>query len=59
MNERFSVFLFLKKNTINFLSDGLIGDLNWIEYRELKNGAEAFKQIHNGTCAAPKIILIP
>ena len=47
------------QNTINFLSDGLIGDLNWIEYRELKNGAEAFNQIHNGTCAAPKIILIP
>ena len=47
------------QNTINFLSDGLIGDLNWIEYRQLKNGAEAFKQIHNGTCAAPKIILIP
>ena len=47
------------QNTINFLSDGLIGDLNWIEYRELKNGPEAFKQIHNGTCAAPKIILIP
>ena len=47
------------QNTINFLSDGLIGDLNWIEYRELKNGSEAFKQIHNGTCAAPKIILIP
>ena len=47
------------KQTINILKDGLIGDLNWIEYRELKNGAEAFKQIHNGTCAAPKIILIP
>ena len=33
--------------------------LNWIEYRELKKGAEAFKEIHNGSCVAPKIILIP
>ena len=47
------------KQTINILKDGLIGDLNWIEYRELKDGAEAFKQIHDGTCAAPKIVLIP
>ena len=47
------------KQTINILKDGLIGDLNWIEYRELKDGAQAFKQIHDGTCAAPKIVLIP
>ena len=47
------------KQTINILKDGLIGDLNWIEYRELKDGAKAFKQIHDGTCAAPKIVLIP
>ena len=47
------------QNSINFLGDGLIGDLKWIEYRELKNGAEAFRQIHDGTCAAPKIVLIP
>ena len=29
------------------------------EFRELKNGGNAFKQIHNGTCVAPKIILLP
>ena len=46
-------------NTINFLKIDTIGDLNWIEFRQLKNGAEAFKQIHNGTCSAPKIILLP
>ena len=46
-------------NTINFLKNDTIGDLNWIEFRQLKNGAEAFKQIHNGTCSAPKIILLP
>ena len=26
---------------------------------ELKSGGDAFKQIHDGTCVAPKIILIP
>ena len=33
--------------------------LNWIEFRDLKKGATAFKEIHDGTCSAPKIILIP
>lgn len=47
------------KNTISLLSKSLIGDLKWIEYRELKNGSDAFKDIHNGACAAPKIILLP
>jgi hypothetical protein len=37
----------------------ILGPLDWIEYRELKNGANAFKEIHDGTCVAPKIILIP
>ena len=45
--------------TIKILSKSLIGDLNWIQYKDLKNGSEAFKQIHDGTCASPKIILIP
>ena len=36
-----------------------LGDLGWIEYRDLKKGSEAFNEIHNGTCVAPKIILIP
>ncbi len=47
------------KNTINILANKEIGDLNWIEYRELKNGASAFKEIHDGTCSAPKIVLLP
>jgi hypothetical protein len=41
------------------LSSHALGTLEWIEYRELSKGADAFKQIHNGTCSAPKIILIP
>ena len=47
------------ENTIKILADKKIGDLTWIEYRELKKGAEAFKQIHDGSCSAPKIVLLP
>ena len=47
------------ENTIKILADKEIGDLSWIEYRELKKGAEAFKQIHDGSCSAPKIVLLP
>ena len=45
--------------TLDILSKNILGDLKWIEFRDLKKGAEAFKQIHDGTCSAPKIILIP
>jgi threonine dehydrogenase-like Zn-dependent dehydrogenase len=47
------------QQTINLLHKKTLGSLDWIEYRELKNGANAFKEIHDGTCVAPKIILIP
>ena len=47
------------KHSINILEKKKIGSLDWIEYRELKEGAKAFKQIHDGSCIAPKIILIP
>ena len=47
------------ENTIKILADKKIGELNWIEYRELKKGAQAFKEIHDGTCSSPKIILLP
>ena len=47
------------KLAIDFLTNKKLGSLNWIEYRALKKGPEAFKQIHNGSCVAPKIILIP
>ncbi len=47
------------KNTIQILTNKEIGDLNWVEYRDLKEGAQAFKQIHDGTCSAPKIVLLP
>ena len=46
------------EKTLSILADKKIGSLDWIEYRELKNGSLAFKQIHDGSCSAPKIILL-
>jgi len=47
------------EKTLNLLSNNVLGKLDWIEFRELSKGYEAFKQIHDGTCSAPKIVLIP
>ena len=47
------------QKTLEILTEKKLGDLGWIEYRDLKKGSEAFTEIHNGTCVAPKIILIP
>ena len=47
------------ENILKLLSSHTLGKLEWIEYRELSKGADAFEEIHNGTCSAPKIILIP
>ncbi len=46
------------KNTLDILANKKIGSLNWIEYRKLKDGSLAFKEIHEATCSAPKIILL-
>ena len=46
------------EKTLSILGNKKIGNLDWIEYRKLKDGASAFKQIHNGTCSSPKIILL-
>jgi len=46
------------ERTLKILANKEIGSLNWIEYRKLKDGFGAFKQIHDGTCSAPKIILL-
>ena len=46
------------EKTLNILNNKEIGALEWIEYRNLKEGASAFKEIHDGKCAAPKIILL-
>ena len=46
------------EKTLNILNNNEIGSLKWIEYRELKEGSSAFKEIHNGSCVSPKIILL-
>jgi len=46
------------EKTLKILTNKEIGSLNWIEYRKLKDGFGAFKQIHDGTCVSPKIILL-
>ena len=46
------------EKTLNILNNHEIGSLKWIEYRELKEGSSAFKEIHNGSCVSPKIILL-
>tara|TARA_B100000287_G_scaffold422860_1_gene465369 strand:+ start:1062 stop:2072 length:1011 start_codon:yes stop_codon:yes gene_type:complete len=45
------------EKTLKILNNKEIGSLDWIEYRELKQGPSAFEDIHKGSCAAPKIIL--
>ena len=46
------------EKTLNILNNKEIGSLDWIEYRELRQGSSAFKEIHDGKCTAPKIILL-
>ena len=46
------------KKTLNILNNKEIGSLNWIEFRKLKEGSSAFKEIHEGSCTSPKIILL-
>tara|TARA_Y100000310_G_scaffold85385_1_gene82239 strand:+ start:754 stop:1758 length:1005 start_codon:yes stop_codon:yes gene_type:complete len=46
------------EKTLSILANKKIGSLDWIEYRQLKEGPSAFKEIHDGSCTAPKIILL-
>ena len=44
---------------IDLLYSGSLGSLDWVESRTLAEGAEAFRDIHEGKVAAPKIVLTP
>jgi threonine dehydrogenase-like Zn-dependent dehydrogenase len=41
------------------LHSGALGNLEWVETRPLAEGATAFRSIHEGKAAAPKIVLLP
>ena len=41
------------------LHEGAFGDLAWVEERPLADGAAAFRDLHEGRCAAAKIVLRP
>jgi threonine dehydrogenase-like Zn-dependent dehydrogenase len=44
---------------IQALHSGALGALDWVETRLLSDGAAAFREIHEGNAAAPKIVLRP
>jgi len=44
---------------IDLLYSGAMGSLDWVEQRELAAGASAFRDIHEGNAASPKIVLKP
>ena len=43
--------------TLRKLHSGALGTLDWTESRPLGDGGGAFDEIHNGHCAAPKVVL--
>ncbi len=44
---------------IHALYKDALGPLDWVETRALSEGASAFREIHEGSVAAPKIVLRP
>jgi threonine dehydrogenase-like Zn-dependent dehydrogenase len=44
---------------IDLLYRGALGSLDWVDTRSLSDGAEAFREIHEGMVASPKIVLRP
>lgn len=44
---------------IGALYRGALGSLDWVDTRPLSDGAAAFRDIHEGRAAAPKIVLRP
>ncbi|MGV6804499.1 MAG: zinc-dependent alcohol dehydrogenase [Ruegeria sp.] len=47
------------RQTAQAIFDGALGALDWIEQRDLADGAEAFAALQSGSVAVPKIVLSP
>lgn len=45
--------------TVVGLDHGAFGDLSWVEERPLREGAQAFVDLDQGSCASAKIVLRP
>lgn len=43
--------------TLDKLHSGALGGLSWLEQRPLAEGAAAFRELLEGKCAAPKVVL--
>lgn len=40
------------------IGQGALGDLGWVETRPLSEGGPAFRDLHDGLCGSPKIVLV-
>ena len=47
------------RSSLDMLIANKLGDLSWLDFRPLKDGANAFREIHDNTTSSPKIILLP
>lgn len=45
--------------TVAGLARGIFGDLSWVDHRPLAEGAQAFRDLHDGRIAAAKVVLQP
>lgn len=45
--------------SLDLLTDGALGSLEWVETRPLSEGATAFEDIHHARTPSPKIVLLP
>ncbi len=45
--------------SIELLHCGALGALDWVQKRPLSEGSQAFREIHEGRAASPKIVLQP
>ena len=45
--------------TVKAIYSGVLGSLDWVEERSLRDGAQAFNDLLNGNTSAAKIVLVP